>query len=48
MKRIRHPDSVGFIPGGQRWFNIRKLVISIYYIIKKGGKFISYQLMQKK
>lgn len=31
IKRIKHNDQLGFIPGMQDWFNIQKSVNAIYH-----------------
>jgi hypothetical protein len=38
IKTIFHPDQVGFIPGMQRWYNIRKSINVIHYINKLKDK----------
>ena len=35
IKMITRHDQVGFIPGTQGWFNIRKSINVIHYINKK-------------
>jgi hypothetical protein len=38
IKTIIHPDQLGFIPGRQGWFNIRKSINVIRYINKLKDK----------
>ena len=40
IKKIIHNNQVGFIPGSQGWFNIRKSINIIYHINKRKVKII--------
>ena len=38
MKKIIHHNQVGFIPGSQGWFSMRKSITVIHHINKRKGK----------
>ena len=38
IKKIRHHDQVGFIPGSQGWFNIHKSINVLHHINKRKNK----------
>ena len=49
IKTIIHPDQVGFIPGTQGWFNIRKSINAIHYINKlKDNNYMIISLDEEK
>lgn len=38
IKRIKHHNKMGFIPGKQQWFTLGKSIHVIYHINKMKGK----------